>query len=224
LFRVTEQSLPLPQRHVYTEGVGPPFPVLAPEVPHVRTPSPFDPSPQAVFMSTASVPDAVHKVAGILAQVEQTGVPCAPVRGQLAKGDISAAYAVQRVTIQRRVAAQGRRIVGRKIGLTSPAVQRQLGVDQPDFGALLSDMAVPDGGVVPAGRLLQPKIEAEVALVLGADLPHAETTVADVLRALRRADGRRQLLCREAQVGGGAGDLVALQQSHPRLHDAERAA
>ncbi|MFD8000469.1 2-keto-4-pentenoate hydratase [Streptomyces mirabilis] len=135
-------------------------------------------------MSTASVPDPVHKVAGILAQVEQTGVPCAPVRGQLAKDDISAAYAVQRVTIQRRVAAQGRRIVGRKIGLTSPAVQRQLGVDQPDFGALLSDMAVPDGGVVPAGRLLQPKIEAEVALVLGTDLPHAETTVADVLRAV----------------------------------------
>ncbi|MGW1785278.1 fumarylacetoacetate hydrolase family protein [Streptomyces sp. NPDC002143] len=78
-------------------------------------------------MSTASVPDAVHKVAGILAQVEQTGVPCAPVRGRLAKDDISAANAVQRVTVQRRVAAQGRRVVDRKIGLTSPAVQRQLG-------------------------------------------------------------------------------------------------
>ncbi|AVH61643.1 MULTISPECIES: 2-keto-4-pentenoate hydratase [Streptomyces] len=134
-------------------------------------------------MSAASVPDSVHKLADILAQAEQTGIPCVPIRDQLAEGGIADAYAVQRVNIQRRI-AQGRRVVGRKIGLTSPAVQRQLGVDQPDFGALLSDMAVPDGGVVPAGRLLQPKIEAEVALVLGADLPHAETTVADVLRAV----------------------------------------
>ncbi|MGW3630303.1 fumarylacetoacetate hydrolase family protein, partial [Streptomyces sp. NPDC005122] len=78
----------------------------------------------------------------------------------------------------------GRRIVGRKIGLTSPAVQRQLGVEQPDFGALLSDMAVADGGIVPHGRLLQPKVEAEVALVLGSGLPHRESTAADVMRAV----------------------------------------
>ena len=78
----------------------------------------------------------------------------------------------------------GRRIVGRKIGLTSVAVQRQLDVNQPDFGALLADMAVPDGGEVPVGRLLQHKVEAEVALVLGRDLPHRECTVVDLLRAV----------------------------------------
>lgn len=129
------------------------------------------------------IPDTVQKVADLLVQTERTGVLCPPVRDQLAEGDIAAAYAVQRLNVERRV-AEGRRVVGRKIGLTSPAVQRQLGVDQPDYGALLSDMAVPDRGMVPAGRLLQPKIEAEVALVLGADLPHPETTVADVLRAV----------------------------------------
>lgn len=135
------------------------------------SPSPDSPSPEA------------RKTADALWDAEQSRTSCPPVRDQLSAADVSAAYAVQRINVERKL-AQGRRLVGRKIGLTSPAVQRQLGVDQPDFGALLADMAVPDGGTVPHGRLLQPKIEAEVALVLDADLPHAETTVADVLRAV----------------------------------------
>ncbi|WP_377267172.1 2-keto-4-pentenoate hydratase [Peterkaempfera sp. SMS 1(5)a] len=133
---------------------------------------------------TADAPGAaVRKAADALAEAARSGVPCAPVRDLLADGDVAEAYAVQRLNIQRSLTGN-RRVVGRKIGLTSPAVQRQLGVDQPDFGALLSDMAVPDGGLVPAGRLLQPKVEAEVALVLGRDLPHPQCTVADVLRAV----------------------------------------
>ncbi|MFD0653707.1 2-keto-4-pentenoate hydratase [Streptomyces malaysiensis] len=136
-------------------------------------------------------PAAVVKVADALADAARRGTPCPPVRGLLvdgvdgadgAEGGIEAAYAVQRLNLQREQAT-GRRIVGRKIGLTSPAVQRQLGVDQPDFGALFADMAVPEGGEVPAGRLLQPKVEAEVALVLGHDLPHRRCTVVDLLRA-----------------------------------------
>lgn len=126
--------------------------------------------------------DAVRETADLLAEAERSGRPVPPVRDRFAAGDIAAAYAVQRVNVERRLAG-GRRVVGRKIGLTSPAVQAQLGVDQPDFGALLSDMAVPDGGTVPAGKLLQPKIEAEVALVLGTDLDVAEPNVADVIRA-----------------------------------------
>jgi len=126
---------------------------------------------------------SVAKAAKLLAEAARTGVPCPPVRGLFTEGDISAAYAVQRLNISRSL-TDNRRVVGRKIGLTSPAVQWQLGVDQPDFGALLSDMAVPDGGTVPSGRLLQPKVEAEVALVLGQDLPHAQCTAADVLRAV----------------------------------------
>jgi 2-keto-4-pentenoate hydratase len=122
----------------------------------------------------------VSKLADLLHEAAATGKTCAPIRAELA--DVDAAYAVQRANVERGVTA-GRRIVGRKIGLTSVAVQRQLGVDQPDFGTLFADMAVPDGGEVAAGRLIQPKIEAEVALVLGADLPHRQCTVADVLRA-----------------------------------------
>ncbi|WP_413104237.1 2-keto-4-pentenoate hydratase [Streptomyces sp. Inha503] len=131
---------------------------------------------------TDSLPGAVVKAADALAGAARDGIACAPVRTLLDDGDIEAAYAVQRLNL-RREQATGRRIVGRKIGLTSPAVQRQLGVGQPDFGALFADTAVPEGGEVPAGRLLQPKVEAEVALVLGSDLPHRHCTVVDLLRA-----------------------------------------
>ena len=133
-------------------------------------------------MTGQGLPPEVTKAADTLLEATRTGVVCPPVRTFLADGDIGAAYAVQRVNVGRGVAA-GRRISGRKIGLTSPAVQAQLGVNQPDFGTLFADMAVSEGGVVTAGRLLQPKVEAEVALVLGADLPRRDCTVADVLRA-----------------------------------------
>ena len=131
-----------------------------------------------------TVPPAVVKAADLLAEAARTKVACPPVRTLFADGgDLDTAYAVQRLNVRRALDA-GRRIVGRKIGLTSVAVQRQLGVDRPDFGALFADMAVPDGGELPVGRLLQPKVEAEVALVLGDDLPHRECTVVDVLRAV----------------------------------------
>lgn len=96
-------------------------------------------------------------------------VPSHPVRDLLGAADIDAAYRVQHALIARRIEA-GARQAGRKIGLTSLAVQRQLGVGQPDFGVLLDDMAVPSGGTVPAGRLLQPKVEGEIAFVLRAAL------------------------------------------------------
>ncbi|GLW74652.1 2-keto-4-pentenoate hydratase [Kitasatospora phosalacinea] len=124
----------------------------------------------------------VVKAADALLAAERTGRPCPPVRSLLTEGDTDAAYGVQRLNVERGLTA-GRRVAGRKIGLTSAAVQKQLGVGQPDFGTLFADMAVPDGGTVPAGLLIQPKVEAEVALVLASDLPHRDCTVADVIRA-----------------------------------------
>lgn len=73
--------------------------------------------------------------------------------------------------------------MGRKIGLTSPAVQKQLGVDRPDFGTLLDDMAIVDGELIDTTRLLQPKVEAEIALVLGSALTKEHHTVADLIGA-----------------------------------------
>ena len=111
--------------------------------------------------------------------------------------DIDLAYAVQSELIARRIAA-GARVVGRKIGLTNPKVQAQLGVDRPDFGVLLEDMQVLEGEPVDITRLLQPKIEAEIAFILKADLDQAgaisEVDVAAatgyVLAALEIVDSR----------------------------------
>lgn len=111
------------------------------------------------------------------------GKPCAPVRELFEAGDVEAAYAVQEANT-RHWLDSGRRLVGRKIGLTSRAVQKQLGVDQPDFGMLFADMAICDGEPIEAGRVLQAKVEAEVAFVLDRDLTAEQPTIADVMRAV----------------------------------------
>ncbi|MFI6289073.1 2-keto-4-pentenoate hydratase [Streptomyces sp. NPDC051018] len=126
---------------------------------------------------------AVVKAADLLAEAARTGVPTTPVRTLFAADDVDAAYAVQRLNVERRI-ADGGVVVGRKIGLTSKRVQRQLGVDRPDFGTLMADMAVPDGGRIPSGLLLAPKVEAEVALVLSRPLKHPGCTPDDVLGAV----------------------------------------
>jgi 2-keto-4-pentenoate hydratase len=123
--------------------------------------------------STApSIQAAVERLAQALA----TRVPCAPVRDLIGTDDLPAAYAVQQGLVQARLAG-GARVVGRKIGATSEAVQRQLGVDQPDFGYLLDDMDVSDDAPISMRRLLQPRVEGEVAFVLARDLDHDEITL-----------------------------------------------
>lgn len=106
-----------------------------------------------------------------------------PLRDGLGPVDAAGAYAVQ--TINTRFwLSQGRRIVGRKAGLTAKAVQLQLGVDQPDFGVLFDDMRVSDGGALDPAKCLQPKAEAEIAFVLAADLPDPQTTPDQVAAAV----------------------------------------
>jgi 2-keto-4-pentenoate hydratase len=139
--------------------------------------------------------EAVRLAAQRLGEAARTGLPCAPVRDLVGSTDVDAAYAVQTMLRDEAVAA-GRRVVGRKIGLTAPAVQRQLGVDRPDFGVLYEDMAHASGDTVPTSCLLQPKVEAEVAFELGADLdgpvdPDAvRAAVRRVLPALEIVDSR----------------------------------
>jgi 2-keto-4-pentenoate hydratase len=108
--------------------------------------------------------------------------PCAPIRSLLAAGDVAAAYAVQSAWAAQQVAT-GARIVGRKVGLTNPVVQKQLGVDQPDFGFLLDTMACPPDLPIDITRTLQPKIEAEIAFVLAHDLTAPVIGPADVAAA-----------------------------------------
>lgn len=96
------------------------------------------------------------------------------------------AYAVSELNIARAV-AQGARISGKKIGLTSKAVQQQLGVDQPDYGVLFSDMEYLSGAEVPAQRLIQPKAEGEIAFVVGRDLDQPDLTWSRFLLGLEYA-------------------------------------
>lgn len=110
----------------------------------------------------------------------------APLRETYAPLTIDDAYAIARINTERRLAA-GRRIVGCKIGLTSVAVQKQLGVDQPDFGVLFDDMGYGDGEPIPASILTQPKIEAEIAFVIGRDLNVDNPGQLDVINAIEYA-------------------------------------
>ena len=105
-----------------------------------------------------------------------------PLRDGLDPTDGAGAYAVQDINIKYWI-EQGRRIVGRKIGLTAKAVQAQLGVDQPDYGALFDDMQIENGGVLSTEKVIQPKAEAEVALVLAHDITKASATPEDIAAA-----------------------------------------
>lgn len=128
----------------------------------------------------------IAQAATALRHAAETGQAIAPLREQYPQLDGTGAYAIQLMNTQARVAS-GARIIGAKIGLTSPAVQKQLGVDQPDFGMLFDDMAYGEGLPIPMSKLQQPKIEAEVAFVLGRDLDMERPCIADVLRAIEFA-------------------------------------
>lgn len=119
--------------------------------------------------------------------------PCAPVRELIGMDDLNIAYQVQNAITAQRLAAGGR-LVGRKIGLTAKTVQKQLGVDQPDYGMLFADMDVMNGGEVPWSEVMQPKVEAEIAFVLKKDLADPLVSTAEVLSAIDFAVGAIEIV------------------------------
>lgn len=125
----------------------------------------------------------ILKAASMLRDAQVNQQYLNPLREQFPELDAAGAYAVQRINTEARLAAGGR-IVGAKIGLTSPAVQKQLGVDSPDFGMLFDDMEYGEGLPIPMAAMQQPKIEAEVAFVLGRSLDMEHPTLVDVIRAI----------------------------------------
>lgn len=139
------------------------------------------------YYRSVTTQDQISAAVARLTEAQATRVPCAPVRDLIGTDDLDAAYAVQQGLVQARIAG-GARVVGRKIGATSEAVQRQLGVDQPDFGYLLHDMDVsPREGrddPISMRTLLQPRVEGEVAFVLARDIdpPDGEEITLDVVR------------------------------------------
>lgn len=130
--------------------------------------------------------DPIQIAARRIKNAAKTGKPCKPIRDLIKKGDVDAAYAIQTLNTQAWI-KEGRRPVGRKIGLTAKSVQTQLGVDQPDYGILYADMEICDGDEINAARIMQPRVEGEVALVLDDDLFHEQLTLVDVLNAVAYA-------------------------------------
>jgi 2-keto-4-pentenoate hydratase len=129
-------------------------------------------------------PDSIAAAVERLSQALATRVPCPPVRDLIGTDDLAAAYAVQQGLVRARLDG-GAKVVGRKIGATSEAVQRQLGVDQPDFGYLLDDMDVSSDDPISMRTLLQPRVEGEVAFVLARDIDPADEAeiTTDLVRA-----------------------------------------
>ena len=122
-------------------------------------------------------------IAKKLRDAQNTKTPIDPIRSDIGGTDIDLAYQIQTINTEHRVEG-GARIVGKKIGLTSKVVQKQLGVDQPDFGVLFHDMEVLNGQSISIKEILQPKVEAEIAFVLGEDLDMEALTIVDVIDAI----------------------------------------
>lgn len=135
---------------------------------------------------SASSFDGIDAAYSALSTAASTRTPCDPVRPLIEASGIDGAYEVQARGTAAAVCS-GRRIVGAKIGLTSRSVQQQLGVEQPDFGMLFDDMEFGDDAPIPLSRLIQPKVEAEIAFVLERDLPSERPTLSQVTTAIAYA-------------------------------------
>ena len=121
-------------------------------------------------------------VAEALAQAERDCRPIPPLRETWPPLTVADAYQIQLLNVRRRLASGGV-VSGHKVGLSSKAMQRMLGVDEPDYGHLLADMELFSDRPVPAARYCAPRIEAEIAFVLGRALPAGSCTEDDVLAA-----------------------------------------
>jgi 2-keto-4-pentenoate hydratase len=126
--------------------------------------------------------DVRRTVADALRDAEADRAPIPPLRDTWPEIDVVDSYEIQLLNIRRRLAA-GARVNGHKVGLSSKAMQDMMGVDEPDYGHLLSDMEVFSDQPVDAGRYCYPRVEVEVAFILGEMLPGEGCTEEDVIRA-----------------------------------------
>ena len=122
------------------------------------------------------------ELAADLAQAGRSKVPIAPLTDGNPDIDVVDAYEIQLINIRQRV-AEGARVVGHKVGLSSEAMQKMMNVDEPDYGHLLDEMEVFEDKPVPAGNYLYPRVEVEVGFILAKDLPGEGCTEDDVLAA-----------------------------------------
>lgn len=123
-----------------------------------------------------------EQLAADLAQAERSRVPIKPLTDRQPDIDVVDAYEIQLINIRQKV-AEGARVIGHKVGLSSEAMQKMMGVDEPDYGHLLDDMEVYENKPVVSANYLYPRVEVEVGFILADDLPGAGCTEEDVLAA-----------------------------------------
>ncbi|OCB55693.1 2-keto-4-pentenoate hydratase [Mycobacterium vulneris] len=122
------------------------------------------------------------ELAADLAEAERSRVPMTPLTDRYGDIDVVDAYEIQLINIRQRV-AEGARVIGHKVGLSSKAMQDMMGVDEPDYGHLLDEMEVFENVPVKSSNFLYPRVEVEVGFILADDLPGAGCTEEDVLAA-----------------------------------------
>src|SRR6185437_13406592 len=121
-------------------------------------------------------------IADELAEATRTRTPIPLLSARYPEMEVEDSYAVQNLWADRQTAA-GRRIVGRKIGLTSKAMQAATGITEPDYGVVFDDMVLDTGCSVPWDQYTHPRVEVELAFVLKKDLSGPGCGIFDVLNA-----------------------------------------
>ncbi|MFI6874805.1 2-keto-4-pentenoate hydratase [Streptomyces sp. NPDC050400] len=127
-------------------------------------------------------PEQRAEAAGVLWAAQRDRAPVDPLTATYPGIGVTDAYEIQLINVRRQL-AQGRTVSGHKVGLSSKVMQQMMGVDEPDYGHLLSDMLLPEGVPVETDRYCSPRIEVEIGYVLGRPLPGEGCTTADVLAA-----------------------------------------
>jgi 2-oxo-hept-3-ene-1,7-dioate hydratase len=148
-----------------------------------------------------AVPDdgAIQDAAKRLDEAEETRTPIPQLSLQYPDMTIDDAYAVQQAWIDIKL-GEGRRLLGRKIGLTSRAMQQAVNITEPDYGAIYDDMFFGDGSEIPLDRFIAPRVEVELAFVLGKTLTGPGCTVFDVLRATEYVTPALEILDARVQM------------------------
>src|SRR5438105_5397337 len=136
---------------------------------------------------------SIEESARALYQAAQSRVPIAPLSERYPELTPAQSYAIQSVWLD-LLRTEGAQVVGHKIGLTSKAMQEQLGVNEPDYGFILDRMVVPSGSVLPRAAFLLPRIEPEIAFWLAEDLSGPGVTAEQVLAATQGVSAALELV------------------------------
>ena len=152
--------------------------------------------------------DQRQAAANAILEAETTRVPCVQPSKQWPEIELADAYDIQRRWAEARI-AKGAKIVGRKIGLTSRAMQLASQMTEPDYGVILDDALFKDGARIPAGTFIKPRLETELAFVMATDLKGAGCQMHDVLRATEYVTPALEIIDYRTEVPRAITDTIA---------------